>query len=198
MKNRYTKVETKKKKEYEKRVLSNIKQKWKYIREDEGEKTPVKIKLDGKETTCQREIATKYSDHILKKIDELTKNLPDKTAEAMEVFKKLVNKVEEDFSFKTVSYREVYKIVSRLKPSKSRGENELTNSFIREIPQFSSTAIMHLFNSIIRSGRFPENFKVSRILPLRKRDKVESSLDSFRPVNNLNSLEKVVELLLKN
>ena len=50
---------------------------------------------------------------------------------------------------------------------------------------------------MIRKGEFPEEFKTSRVIPLKKKGKDESELDSFRPVNNLNLIEKVLEQLVK-
>ena len=46
-----------------------MKFKWKHIKTDYNEKTHVGIKIDGKYTSCQREIAKKYIAHIVDKID---------------------------------------------------------------------------------------------------------------------------------
>ena len=42
----------------------------------------------------------------------------------MNIFKKLINRVEEDMEFSEVRYNDVYKLVNGLKKSNSRGENE--------------------------------------------------------------------------
>ena len=74
----------------------------------------------------------------------------------------------------------------------------MTNMMLKEIPQYATLAIMHLFNWMVRSSVFPSEFKVSRILPLKKKDKPSSALDSFRPVNNMNPIEKILEQLMKD
>ena len=75
---------------------------------------------------------------LLKKIEDLTKDLPDRKAEAMEVFRRVIDRVKDTLEFKEVIYQDVYKIISKLKNSKSRGENELNNLFLKEIQQYVS------------------------------------------------------------
>ena len=45
-------MEMKKKKEYEKKVLSQIQEKWRFIRDEDGGKTPVNIMIHNQYTTC--------------------------------------------------------------------------------------------------------------------------------------------------
>ena len=77
LKNQYTKMEQKKKKQHEIKILKGMKSKWKHINQEDGCKTPVNVKINGVYTTNQRKIAEKYSEHLLKKIDSLTNKLPD-------------------------------------------------------------------------------------------------------------------------
>ena len=137
------------------------------------------ICIDGKKTTSQRKIANEYGEHLLRKIDKLTKDILDEKEVAIKLFQKLIPKVDEDFVIKEARYKEVYKIISKLKPTKSRGDNEVTNMLIREIPQIMTLATMHLFNSMVRTGSFPKDYKTSHIIPLCKKDKDELDIDSF-------------------
>ena len=59
----------------------------------------------------------------------------------MNLFRKLIERNEEDFSFFTVSLKNVYKIINHLRPTKARGENEITNLMIKQIPQYVALAI---------------------------------------------------------
>ena len=51
----------------------------------------------------------------------------------------------------------------------------------------------HLINTIIRTKKFPQIFKISRILPLSKPHLDKNLISSYRPINNLCCLEKYVE-----
>ena len=94
-----------------KQILANIRAKWKILRQDEGNKTPVSVKINGKKTTCQRKIVEKYSKQILKKIDNEKKNILDKRENTMDIFKSLITRVEDELLMKEVTYKEVYKVV---------------------------------------------------------------------------------------
>merc|ERR1711954_492447 len=129
----YTKIQNKKKKEYETKILKGIKSKWKFINENDVCKTPVYVKINGKYSSNQRLIAEKYSEHLIDKIDSLTNSLPDKRNEAMKVYSKLVERVEEDCVLKEITYKKVYKTIMKLKKTNSRGENEITNRYLKEM-----------------------------------------------------------------
>ena len=58
--------------------------------------------------------------------------------------------------------------------------------------------IQHLINTIIETEVYPDIFKVSKITPTLKPDKTANCVDSYRPINNLSALEKLVEQHLKN
>ena len=66
------------------------------------------------------------------------------------------------------------------------------------MPNYSALAICHLYNQILCTGVFPSGLKVSRITPLLKPGKVATDSSSYRPISNLNSVEKVIEELLKD
>ena len=54
-------------------MMRNLKSRWKLIRIDEGNATPVLIKEQGKEINSPREIANMYLDHIERKKSESLK-----------------------------------------------------------------------------------------------------------------------------
>ena len=53
LKNQYTKKETKKKKEFETKIMNKINAKWRFLEDDDEDKTPVCVKFDGKLTTAK-------------------------------------------------------------------------------------------------------------------------------------------------
>ena len=58
-------------------------------------------------------------------------------------------------------------------------------------------AITHLGNHIIRTGTFPNVFKCSQILPLGKQGKPHKDLNLYRPINNLNTIDKVLKKVIR-
>ena len=64
----------------------NVSLEWKVIRNDDDKKTPVMLKINGKKTTNQREIAENYAKNLINKVDSLTKDLPDRRETAISKF----------------------------------------------------------------------------------------------------------------
>ena len=77
------------------------------------------------------------------------------------------------------------------------GYDAISNKTLRKIAPEMAPIIAHLINSIIRTGIFPNNLKVSKIIPILKPGKPSTNIDSFRPVNCLPAIEKLVEEWLK-
>ena len=53
--------------------------------------------------------------------------------------------------------------------------------------------IIHLNTQIILNRKFPQIFQIDRITPKHKKGKPIYNIGSFRPLNNLCTIEKVVE-----
>ena len=73
------------------------------------------------------------------------------------------------------------------------GWDSITNRILKKIPNIVAPYITHLFNSIISKSTYPLIFKISKILPQIKPDKDPLNPDSYRPINNLPTLEKLFE-----
>ena len=98
-------------------------------------------------------------------------SMPSSTILAQLVFKKLVKRNPKDFKLKEVTIKDTYNYLNKLKPSKSRGDDEVNNFIIKQIPNFMAVCITHLFNHIVWKGIFPDNLKTSRVIPIRKPNK---------------------------
>merc|ERR1711954_238279 len=105
----------------------------------------------------------------------------------------MIPRVENEIEFAPVTISEIKKIIRKMKNSNARGNNELTNKIIKTIPQYMAAAITHLANGIYASGVYPSALKITSILPLKKAGKPDNEFGSFRPINNLNPISKIIE-----
>ena len=99
---------------------------------------------------------------------------------------------------KRKSVEDVYKVIMRQKTSNAKGNDKITSRMIKEMPHYSAVAICHLYNHILRTGKFPDVFKIARLTPILKPRKTRSDPSGYRPIANINSVEKVVEQLIKD
>ena len=84
-----------------------------------------------------------------------------------------------------------------MKTSKCTGNDRISALFIKETATASSLYTTHLYNSMIRTGTFPKSLKISKLTPIHKQRKPVRLRSSYRPIANLNAIEKVCEELMQ-
>ena len=109
---------------------------------------------------------------------------------AEKIYKQLIEGNDDSMEVEEVTIKEMYKLITKSRPTKLRGNNELNMYVLRQIPELAAICLTHLVNSIIRTRQFPDILKISRIIPILKPKKDRMSLQSNRPMNNLNVLER--------
>ena len=88
-------------------------------------------------------------------------------------------------------------IISKAQNSHSTGHDDISMHTIKKIKHKIAPHITHLINTIISTNIFPDTFRHSRITPILKPKKPCTQIDSFRPINNLCTLDKIVEQHIK-
>ena len=106
-------------------------------------------------------------------------------------------KCQNQFDLKMAKIEDIERIIKKLKPKNSKG-NDITNmKIIKKLCPAIIPHITHLVNSIIHIEIYPTILKVSRISPILKPEKPSENIDSYRPINNLSAVEKIVEEFIK-
>ena len=88
-------------------------------------------------------------------------------------------------------------MINNSKVTKLSGYDRITMKTLKQIPYFTALTITHLVDNIIFTKNFPDCLKVSWIVPISKKGKPLNKMESFRPICNLSSIEKLVEECLK-
>ena len=102
----------------------------------------------------------------------------------------------DSFSFQLVDEQKIWAAFSKIK-SNACGLDGIPLKFLKIIFPFLSSYIVHLFNFIIVTGKFPKIWKVSKVFPLQKKPGNEN-LANLRPISILSCLSKAFEMLLKD
>lgn len=169
----------------------------KVINNDE-DSTPVEVKIKNKLLSSPREIAEEYHKFHLQKMKKIREKIESQNFAAFNIFRKVNPKVKEDLELAPVHISEVRKIMKRMKNSNAQGNTEITNWFIKTIPQFMSIALTHLANQIFSTGLFPQVLKSSRMIQLKKAGKVRGASQVIWTNNNQNPIEKILEELIRS
>ncbi len=86
--------------------------------------------------------------------------------------------------------------ISSLASAKSPGEDRISNSLIKLLPKKAVLYLLYIFNSILRIGHFPRQWKLAIITMIHKSGKSTHCPDSYRPISLLSGFGKLFERLL--
>jgi exonuclease III len=83
-----------------------------------------------------------------------------------------------------------------LNPKKAPGYDLITGKILKELPEMGTRYITQIFNAILRTGYFPDQWKVAQVILILKPGKPPEDPKSYRPISLLPVLSKVFEKLL--
>ena len=139
--------------------------------------------------------AETFNDHFLdvfKTAPILNDNLNAKTQEKIKSFinSKLTN--DKEFNIPRITEQFVSKQLESLDISKSTGIDNIGARFLKMGSSVIAMPLTKIFNLSLKQGKFPQNFKTAKIIPIfKKGDK--SSRHNYRPISILPVLSKIVE-----
>ena len=96
-----------------------------------------------------------------------------------------------------ISQGEFINIIDYMEPKSSLDLNGISTKIIKYIRYEIATPLVHLFNSSIRTGKFPSKLKTSRTVPVFKSGD-PLCCDNYRPISLLNSISKILEKFVAN
>jgi hypothetical protein len=92
---------------------------------------------------------------------------------------------------------EVSKELSKLNPAKAPGPDGLSTRVLKECKEDLKTPITKLFNTSLRTGKLPSEWKKANVVPVfKKGSKLEVS--NYRPISLLPIISKVLERCVLN
>ena len=99
------------------------------------------------------------------------------------------------FTLNEISCDVVHRLVSSLQINKATGLDGISARLLKEACLKVVRSLTHIINLSIRSGCFPEEWKISQVLPLYKED-IKSDPNNYRPVSILPVVSKITEKVI--
>ncbi|XP_063902404.1 uncharacterized protein LOC135139824, partial [Zophobas morio] len=100
-----------------------------------------------------------------------------------------------NFSVTEISEDEVFLKIKNLKSNNTAGPDSIPAFLIKDCVGIFSKPLTYLYNIILSTQTFPDHWKVSKIIPLFKKDD-KSVIENYRPISLLNNFAKIFESLL--
>jgi hypothetical protein len=101
-----------------------------------------------------------------------------------------------DRNIKFVSPNEVKYQIKQLKSRKAPGMDNISNRALKLLPLPGIIHITCIYNSIIRYGYFPHQWKMASIIMIPKPNKPPEEVSSYRPISLLSAVSKIFERIL--
>lgn len=98
------------------------------------------------------------------------------------------------FKFKAVTEEDVICATNAIK-SKAMGTDDVSIQMIKAVSPYAIKAITHLMNESLRSGTFPNTWKMSIVHPMPKKTN-PTSVQHLRPISILPAMSKILEKLV--
>ena len=95
------------------------------------------------------------------------------------------------FSFQSVSKNYIKNTIKNLNSKSSSGHDEISTNLLKQLDILIEPLTL-IVNQSLRTGIFPDKCKISKIIPIYKKNDVHS-IENYRPISLLSSMSKIVE-----
>lgn len=169
---------------------------WKMARSLTGKKSMRKIpniSYKGKSATLDSEKAEMFAE-MLK--EQFTPNKPNGEVnfnKNIENQGKRRLETDDNQEIEKIEKEEVISIIKQTKTRKAPGKDGITNKAIKMLPEEAMDEIIEIANSVLKFEKFPEVWKTSETIMIHKKGKPNKEAESYRPINLLPSLSKIIE-----
>lgn len=181
------------------KIKFDLKDTWKHINELLSKKKkknkPLinRITVNTQEITSPSEIAGQFNKFFCSIGQKLSEKFPLVNDSPLRYLNDV--NVQNSFYLYPTNTNEVAKIVKQMKNGLSTGHDTLNNSLLKYIIEGITDPLVHILNSSLEKGIFPDNMKLAKIIPLFKSGD-NSELGNYRPISILPTLSKVLEKIV--
>lgn len=91
---------------------------------------------------------------------------------------------------------ELNKIISKLKPNKAPGQDQISGQIIKNLPINQTKHLLHILQNCIKFQHFPNSWKNALIIPIKKPNKDHSQPTNYRPISLLPIFSKILESVI--
>lgn len=201
--NLYNKVVRASRKQYYEKILkknqTNLKNTWNILKhacKKSNKKSNVidKININGVLIDNQSFIAEHFNDFFTS-IAQKTVQQVIPTDKPPDEYITTINDLE--FIITPTFPSEVIEVVDSMKSKNSTDSNDLSVKFLKNIIWQIAIPLVHIFNLSFESGVFPDNLKMSKVVPVFKNGD-RTQIANYRPISIVPAIGKILEKIMAN
>ena len=88
--------------------------------------------------------------------------------------------------------------MKNIKPYKALGIDTISMKTLIDFMPAIEAALLNIINSSISTNTYPDSLSISKIMPILKPGKDSLDMDSYRPINILNAIAKILDTVIAN
>ena len=111
-----------------------------------------------------KKVSQSLNEYFQEKVKNIKENIPNQKLDPMINYKKMVNHPSNKFNFTEINMTQLDSIFSNLKKSTSTIDDGISMAMINLMKSEIKPLLLNLINSTIRSNKFPQKFKISKII----------------------------------
>ena len=198
--NCFTKIKRKAKAEYYTNrcyaLKSNMKRLWQLINNiinKSNDKTSIieYITVKNIQYHNAKDVSNQFGIYYSELGGKLSRELDTGSVSITEYLKKIKSNPKSLF-WSAITTNEIHKHIDKLPSKNSSGYDKISNILLKRIKMSISKPLSIIFNQSLQTGQFPENMKITEIIPLFKRG-TKHILENYRPISLLITLSKLLE-----
>ena len=156
-------------------------------------KAPNILVHQGKTITNSKEIAnTLNREQIIRNI-RLRRNVPYTPTNPMNNYDKITIPIKQKLKIKEINMYNLRHTLDNIKSTGSSGFDTISTRTIKNLRKSLEPLLLNLVNTTITSKKYPEILKLSKAVPILKQGKPYMDPLSYRAVNLLPTLSKIID-----
>ena len=126
---------------------------------------------------------------------EIGPNLAEKLPNSSKTHSDFIGHIDSSFQLEAVTLPKVLKLLKNISADKATGLDKIPCRLVKLAAPFIAKSLYSIFNTSIRHGIFPSDWKVAKIIPLHKGNE-KDEINNYRPISILSSISKILERLI--
>ena len=157
---------------------------------------PSALTVKGELVTNPGKMAEAQNDFFVTKVADINKKIPKTKVDPLAYTKKFLKDKQVpgfDFQYTVVSEYEVARVIDQLKNTTSTGHDDINVVALKNMKESILTSLTYIINLSLRTGVFPNIWKLAKVIPLWKSNGDKTEQKCYRPIALLPVLSKVLE-----
>ena len=186
-----------------KESVGDMKKHWKIIKQVTGktnnkEDVTTNFYYEGRWIENEQENADKFNEYLANIGKQTNQSVGASTHNAQYYLSKHSAANQESLLLSDISNLDVIEACKRFSHKTSKDPSGFQQNILLNDSDIMAPCLAHLANSSFKTGIFPENGKVARVIPVYKNKGTKHNYGNYRPISLLPIISKIIERLIYN